>query len=175
MSGHVFVDESKERGYFVAAAVVLPNNVADARQTIRSLILPRQRRIHFHKENDARRNKIVAAITGLGAEVLIYDACAHDDVKKARDACLIRLVTDLAEIKAERVVLELDESNVRSDQRILYSRVGAEGIRGTLSYYHMRAYEESLLTLPDAIAWCWAKGGHWRTKVESFVTEVRRV
>lgn len=175
MTAHVFVDETKERGYFVAAAVVLPNNVAAARQTMGGLILPRQRRIHFHKENDARRDKIVAAIVGLGVEVVIYDACAHADVKSARDACLVRLVTDLAELKAERVVLERDDSNIKSDQRILYSRVCAEGLRDTLNYYHQRAHEECLLTIPDAIAWCWAKRGPWRAKVESLVTGVREV
>jgi hypothetical protein len=62
VSGHVFVDETKERGYFVAAAVLLPTNVAGARQTIRGLVLPRQRRIHFHKEKDARRNLILPSI-----------------------------------------------------------------------------------------------------------------
>jgi hypothetical protein len=39
----------------------------------------------------------------------------------------------------------------------------------------MRAYEESLLAIPDAIAWSWAKGGHWRARVSEIVTDVRKV
>jgi hypothetical protein len=32
-----------------------------------------------------------------------------------------------------------------------------------------------LLAIPDAIAWCWAKGGDWRRRIESVVTDVREV
>jgi hypothetical protein len=173
--GHVFVDETKDRGYVVAAAVVMSEAVVAARQTMRGLILPRQRRIHFHKESDARRHKILTAIAGLDVEVIIYDATSYANAKNARDACLVQLIADLAELKAERVVPELDDSNVRSDQRILYRQVVAEGRRGTLTYHHMRAHEEILLTIPDAIAWCWARGGHWRTRIGLSVIEVRRV
>jgi hypothetical protein len=35
----------------------------------------------------------------------------------------------------------------------------------TLRYEHRRAAAEQLLTLPDAIAWCWAKGGDWRRRI----------
>jgi len=37
------------------------------------------------------------------------------------------------------------------------------GCLGSLQYAHHRAATEELLTLSDAIAWCWAKGGHWRS------------
>ena len=43
-----------------------------------------------------------------------------------------------------------------------------------LQYGHLRAAEESLLALPDAVAWCWAEGGVWRQAVEPLVeTHVR--
>lgn len=32
-----------------------------------------------------------------------------------------------------------------------------------------------LLAVPDAIAWCWAKGGQWRDRVQLLVTEVRLI
>jgi len=68
---HVFVDESKERGYFVAAAVVLPQNLVASRQAVRALVLPHQRRIHFSSERDSRRHQIVDTILDLGARAMI--------------------------------------------------------------------------------------------------------
>jgi hypothetical protein len=35
---------------------------------------------------------------------------------------------------------------------------------------HRRATTEGLLAIPDAFAWCWAKGSHWRTHIRSVVT-----
>jgi hypothetical protein len=101
VSAHVFVDETKERGYVVAAAVVLPSELAATRQAIRPLILPGQRRIHFSHESDPRRRKILDTIIDLGVSAMIYDGTSYPNKKRVR----------------------------------------------------------------DAIAWCWARGGHWRTRV----------
>jgi hypothetical protein len=37
----------------------------------------------------------------------------------------------------------------------------AEDCRSTVRYEHRKGSAESLLAVPDAIAWCWAKGGEW--------------
>jgi hypothetical protein len=66
VSRHVFVDETKERGYFLAVAALPSGDLAAARRAIRRLILPRQRRLHFKHESDARRGEIVRAVLGLG-------------------------------------------------------------------------------------------------------------
>ena len=69
MSAHVFVDETKERGYLVAAAFVDPSQVTAARRAMAGLILPRQRRIHFNSERDERRHRAGIAradIAGIG-------------------------------------------------------------------------------------------------------------
>jgi hypothetical protein len=51
----------------------------------------------------------------------------------------------------------------------------AAGCRETLRYEHRRAASEMLLAVPDAVAWCWAKGGDWRRRIEPVVTDVRDV
>jgi hypothetical protein len=137
--------------------------------------MPRKNRIHFHKESDPRRDKILGAIRGLGAQVVIYDACAHRNPKRARDACLDALVTDLAAISAHRLILELDESTLRTDRALLYDRVRAAGLADDFQYHHLRSREEALLAIPDAVAWCWARGNPWRTKLQGLVTQVRAV
>jgi len=57
---HIFVDETKDRGYLIAASVVLPRDLQPARAALRALLLPGQRRIHFTKEKDPRRRAILA-------------------------------------------------------------------------------------------------------------------
>lgn len=173
MTVHVFVDETKERGYLVAAAVVRPENLAAVRQAVRALILPRQRRIHFNGESKPRRHKVLNAIIDLVIYAFVYDATGWPNGKLARDACLTRLVDDLTEMGAARLVLERDDSTVRPDQALLFAQLRRAGYH--LKYEHLRAHEECLLSVPDAVAWCWVRGGQWRSRIQEIVKEVRRV
>lgn len=175
VTAHVFVDETKERGYLVAAAIVCPESLAAARQSIRALILPRQRRIHFKAESDPRRRKVIDTLVDLKVRATLYDAYDHASSKQARDACLVRLVADIKEINAARLVLERDDSTLQSDEALLRRHIRVPGLMPDLRYEHLRAHEECLLAIPDAIAWCWARGGHWRTRMEEIVSQVRRV
>ncbi len=47
MSGYVFIDETKQRGYLLVASVVAAADLDLLRKIIRSLILPGQRRLHM--------------------------------------------------------------------------------------------------------------------------------
>ncbi len=69
MRTQVFVDESKVRGLLVAAAVSVSGDVNENRRRMRSLLLAKERRIHFKKESDPRRRKIVATIVDMGVTV----------------------------------------------------------------------------------------------------------
>jgi hypothetical protein len=174
MTAHVFVDETKEKGYLVTAAALLSGDLASARRTIRGLVMGNQRRIHFHKESDQRRKLILDAVVDLAPEVTIYDGSAHGR-RHQRDACLLRLIADAAQAGVSMLVLEQDDSVLDVDKRLLYRRVRELGCEDTLVYRHHRAHEEPLLALPDAIAWCWHRGGHWKKRVEPLVTAIRRV
>jgi hypothetical protein len=72
------------------------------------------------------------------------------------------------------LVLELDETVVTWDRKLLY-RASRDAGCPDLRYEHRRAAGEPLLALPDAIAWCWAKGGHWRNRIASSVSDVQQV
>ena len=170
---HIFVDETKDRGYLIAASVVLPRDLQPARAALRALLLPGQRRIHFTKEKDPRRRTILACMASLGAKVTIYDASAITSAQWARTACLEAIVTDAAELGAHRLVLEQDDSLLKSDQRLLYQQVRKTGCADTLTYEHMRPSTESLLWVPDAAAWCWSKGGDWKRRVRPMIEAVR--
>ncbi|MEU2614464.1 hypothetical protein ABZ570_23210 [Micromonospora sp. NPDC007271] len=175
MGPHIFVDETKERGLVLAAVAMDQHRLVAARQAVARLTLPGQRSIHFCKERDDRRRAILAALRGLDIAVVLYDATDYRDHRIAREVCLRALITDAAKVAAERVVLELDESRRNADVRILNVEMRLAGVAGQMRYDHLRAHEDGLLSLPDALAWSWARGGEWRATIRPMVSEIRRV
>ncbi|MFE7422810.1 hypothetical protein [Rhodococcus sp. NPDC057529] len=81
------------------------------------------------------------------------------------------LVADLAELQASRLVLEQDDSTMKADRRVLYEAVGKHGIREHLTYHHLRAKQGPMVWIPNAVAWCPAKGGEWPARVRPLVTK----
>ncbi len=176
MSGHVFVDETKDRDYLLVAGVVIPPDLDPVRRTLRTLVMPGQRRLHMAKERDQRRRQIVDAIVASGVTATVYDAGrSHCTELAAREACLRAVVIDAAESSAHMLVLEQDDSLLWWDQQRLIEITREVGCRATLRYEYRRAREELLLSIPDAIAWCWARGGIWRQRVEPVVIKRQNV
>jgi len=52
VSNHIFVDESKQRGYLLVASVVVPSDLDSVRRVLRGLVLPGQRRLHMKDESE---------------------------------------------------------------------------------------------------------------------------
>lgn len=173
---HVFVDESKNRGYLLVAGVVVPGGLDPTRKVLRGLILPGQRRLHMKNENAQRRRSIASAIVGSGVQATIYDAGRrYRTDQERRAACLQALVLDAARHRDTTVVLEQDDTLLSWDKQKLIEFTRAAGCRDRLHYEHRRAADEQLLALPDAIAWCWARGGDWRRRIEPVVMSVQQV
>jgi hypothetical protein len=171
----VYVDESKRSGYVLAAVTV--TDPAAARRIVRSLILPDQRRLHMKQERPGRRGAIVAALVEAPIAATIYEAArSYSTDREARAACLAALVRDLSGSSGPaRLVIEQDDSLVRSDRHELYQLVRQAGISETVEYRHQRAFEDPLLALPDVVAWCWARSGEWRRRIRPILVAVRHV
>lgn len=170
MSVHGFVDESKHGGYYMAAAVFVPHRLASARRDLRALRFPGQQRVHFSKESPSRRGEIVRALCRLDVEVRIYDGSRHRDQRHARTACLQQLVTDLAAMHAQRLVIEQDDSLVAADRADLWAAVRKAQVTATLTYEHLPPRSEPLLWVADAAVWCWARDADWRTRIAPVVS-----
>jgi hypothetical protein len=174
-NSHIFIDESKSRGYLVAAAAVAANALTGARRELRGLVMGGQRRLHFNRESDGRRKLILDLVSDLAPTVVLYDSSAHVSPKFQREACLKAVVGDMAIVNSRMLVLETDDSLVEFDRKVLYRAVRELGCAETLKYQHLRAREEMLLAIPDAIAWCWQRQGAWQSRVKHLITEVRKV
>jgi len=176
LSGHVFVDETKQRGYLLVAAVVIPPDLDPLRKLVRSLVLPGQRRLHMKAESDPPRRAIASAIAGSGVQATIYDAGRRYRTEPdRRAACLEVLVHDISRRGDDLLVLEEDETLRNWDNQRLIELTRAAGCRDTFRYQHRSASDEQLLALPDAVAWCWARGADWRRRLGSVVTGTQEV
>ena len=169
-----FVDETKQHGYVLVASVHRIEDLDELRKTVRGLVLRGQRRLHMTKESDPRRRKIAAALRDAGVTATIYDAHRNyaDDLA-ARSACLAALAADATALGGGTLILEQDDSLLVWDRRQLYRLV--RPLAGQIQYQHFRAADELLLCVPDAIGWCWAKGGDWRRRIKPLIEAVQPV
>ena len=171
MSVQLFADESQAHGFLLAAATVPCSEVDRVRAKVKTLKLPRQQRLHFHTESDARRRFILGELLQIGVSAVIYDATAHDDQKAARAAAVTRLAQDAAKNGAVRLVLERHVA-AESDRRLIRAQLVEAGCHDRVSYCHAEARHECLLGIADAVAWCFAKNGTWRRRVSPMIAEV---
>ncbi|MED5814362.1 hypothetical protein VST63_18525 [Mycolicibacterium sp. 050232] len=127
------------------------------------------------KEKDSRRKEIADAICAAGVSATVYNAGhRYANERAARAACLHAIIDDIRAGQETLLVIEQDDSLLSWDKRTLIELVRAAGYRETVTYRHLQAKSELLLSVPDAIAWCWARGGSWRERI-SEVTTVREV
>ncbi len=176
MSRRVFVDETKRRNYVLVAVSVPTEDLDSLRKIMRGLVLPGQRRLHMKDENDRRRRSIATAIAASGVAATVYDAGQRGATERdRRTACLQRLVADVADGLDTIIVLEQDDTLMASDRRVLYAATRQDGCVEAVRYEHSRAGAEHLLSIPDAIAWSWARGGEWRRRIEPVIKAIREV
>lgn len=173
---YIYVDETKQRDYLLVASVHVSTDLAALRGLVRGLLLPGQRYLHMKDEKDGRKRTIARAFVDAGVQATVYRAGAtYRNERQRRAACLYALVEDHAAVGGARIVLDEDETMVRFDNQRLIEYTRAAGCRDTLHYEHKRSHSDALLAIPDAIAWCWAKGGQWRTLISPAVTTTREV
>lgn len=171
MQTQVYVDETKAKGYVVAAAAVLPGQLAGVRKALRALLPRAQRRLHMVDEADPLRRKILTGLADAGAAVDLYVAGASypTDVKRRR-ACLERLVSDIAP-ECILLTLESDRTQDRRDRQdlaLITRKIGCPQLR----YAHESPYAEPLLWIPDAVGWAFARGGEWRDAARPIIRRV---
>jgi hypothetical protein len=164
-----FVDENSAKGYLVAATLVTSAQRRKYRKALNELRLRGQNRIHFVDERDSRRRKILSVISSLQPSVTIIQA-SDKNRKEAREQCLIALMNIAAEEAISNVVLERDDSVVSFDERILYREKLKLSHRAIVNFRHESPRQEALLWISDAVAWSFVRGGEWRQRVTSLIT-----
>lgn len=167
---HIYVDESKRREYLVVAAAVSLADLGTSRDRLRELLLPRQPRLHFRDERDARKHRIISAVLELDVRADIYVADLAGGVVDARRRCLTALAASALTRDIRRIVIERDDGMVDHDKRTIAAAIRAAAPANPFEYRWERAHDEPLLWIPDALAWCWAARGTWQANIRPIVT-----
>lgn len=170
----VYVDESKARGYYLAAAAIQPSERAGTDRAIRGLLKPGQRRIHFKSESDPRRRELLAEFSRIALRATVYQAKGVSD-REGRKLCLTALVADMVTGGATELFVEQDDSLLLPDRRLIRDELARDAALDQLVYRHLRPADYPLLWVSDAVAWCHQAGGDWLRRVQPLVTEVKRL
>ena len=84
-------------------------------------------------------------------------------------------MADAAQLDGASIVFDLDSTLVSWDRQRMIELTRAAGAQDRITYRHASRHQEQMLAIPDVIAWCWARGGDWRRRVEPVVIAVQRV
>lgn len=167
MTVHAFVDESTRADrYLIAVAIVDPAQVRRLRQSMRALLMPGQRELHFKQEKPVRRRQLADEIARLPVEVCVYARSCHRHDEPARQDCVDRLVRDLLARQAHRLVIDSRNEQDIHDERTLRRILGPIPSASQLVYEHVDSTSESLLWIADIAARCFGAGREWRKRID---------
>ncbi len=124
----VFIDENLARGFLLVGVVVGTSEVGKARATMRAQLPRGARRVHFVKENDARRRHILDAIAELRLPCVLIEASDVRRIVDARSSAVEALVRWAVEADVTRLVFERDDNSVALDQRVIAPALATAGI-----------------------------------------------
>ncbi|HEX6356841.1 DUF3800 domain-containing protein [Actinophytocola sp.] len=173
MTVHAFVDESaRPPQYLIAAAIVEPSQVRLLRQSMRALLMPGQRELHFKKEKPIRRRALADAVARLPVEMRVYLRRCRKLDESARQVCVTQLAHDLLTRRAHRLVIDSRNEQDIHDERTLRRLLGSHPSASQLVYEHVDSTSESLLWIADIVAWCFGAGQDWRKRIDPIVSAV---
>lgn len=167
---HVFVDESKSRGYLMAATFVHPRHLQSLRHALRRLRPRGRRSVHFNGAKAELRHAVLDVLAAHDVTAVVVQATGRRGPLQ-RELCVRKVARCCAAEEAGVVVLDLDESVVTKDRRWLYEELHKSDTR----YDHMHRHEEPLLWAADAVAWAWQRTGSWRDRVRPMVVQLHDV
>jgi hypothetical protein len=172
VSPHAFVDESRRASYLLVAALVETNDLVRLRTLMRGLRVAGERRLHFKSESDAVKKDVVGRLVDAGVRTRIYVGRGHSEA--ARQVCLARLVEDLLDLGARRMLLDSrGHEEDFLDRRVVVNVLQRRGVGSDrLVYEHLASHGDAALWVPDAVAWCYGAGGEWKRRVAGLVEEV---
>jgi hypothetical protein len=150
------LDPAAGEGLYLLAAVVCDTAVCEpTRGLLRSLRYKRQPRLHWNTEDDGRRAKIAAAVSGvpMSAVVVVGAPLVAAKQERARRICMETLLPHLAGMGVNRVLLEARTASLNDrDRRHLVAMRGQRAVPATLRVDIGRPSVEPMLWLPDVVA-----------------------
>ena len=173
MALHAYVDESFEGAYLMALVAVDGGDVAATRSKTRRLRARGASRFHMSSESDQRRDRALALIRELPVTAVVVEVRGDTPAHQRRVRAIESIVSECVRLGASRLLFELDISVVRRDRSTVARALRSTDDASALTYGFVGGAAEPLLWLPDAVAWAWARGGHWRGKLPEGLRRIR--
>jgi hypothetical protein len=160
----LFADESKSKRYLFGVISIANSKVDDARKLVRSLTLPGQRSLHFSKESDRRRTRLLSAMLRLEMQIFIIQTDMPDG-PEGRAAALDGLMQLATGLGSSSLSIERDDSSHNADQkRLKQGLADQKEISFRIQYRH----EEPMLWVADAVAWSFQRRDKHYTKLKAY-------
>ncbi|GCE40958.1 hypothetical protein Rhow_004601 [Rhodococcus wratislaviensis] len=167
----VFVDETKERGYLLCAAVVASRRLTESKKAMRELKPNNRDRLHMHDERPANRGRIVKEFMRVcpvdEAHIFIAPIAGRRE-RAVRDDCLAELARKSAALGANRILVE-SCSQDRQDFRVLTGSLSAIGALDQVRVEVDVPTSNEMLWAADLVVWAYAAGGRNRELVMPIV------
>jgi hypothetical protein len=165
----LYLDESKAKNYIFVGVLVADGDSPRLRKRVAALKMPGQRSIHFVKEGDSRRKKLLQDFTDLGFQGLRFQS-KEKNQKMAREECLRQIVRFAKDNGISNLVFERDESALMNDEKWLVDEISRVQAQDLLGFRHLARNEEPLLWGADAFAWCITRGSDWHKRISTKIT-----
>lgn len=160
-----FMDESlRRRGkglYLLALAIVVADDLDDARHRVRSVLRPRQPRFHWRNDAEPERTAMLTELAEISRLTVAGYAYQPMPTRqdRARALCLERVTWDLNTLGVSHLVIESREPrNDKKDAATIEQARRAGKASPSLTYAFERPIIEPLLWLADAA--CGAISAH---------------
>ena len=170
-----FSDESERAATMFYTVVLVPPGAIDAaRESMRGLLLPRERSLHTTKESPSRRKQIldvVARSQGVSAVTIRYRRRPRVERIDGR-RLLLQAATGLVVASGVNFWLLDDQDPVQRDRDRTVITHALAGIDRVLrpTFDHRPSRDEPLLWAADAVCWAVGAGGQWRQQINAVLT-----
>lgn len=168
-----FADESKQGAYILAVFVIPMAEYGRARAKLWSLAQAIGRTPpHFHSLRPAQRNQVMKFLAEEFPKSVTLHISGARYSSSARQHCIESAINQLAAFNIDRFVLEQDRTIEKLDRSTIHSALSRSGHLGALEYGHADARNEPCLWVPDAVAWCWQRGGQMKETARPVIADV---
>ena len=167
----IFIDESKARDFILCSVTITEQKIALSRSAVRKLVMPGQRFVHFVSESRRRKLQILKRLREIDFDVKFLVVRTGSPAER-REVAIKALVEGLHSEGYCQLIFDEDVTYTVSDRLIVRTELESLGVIEKVSYSHVPSRHEPLLWIPDAMAWTFAKGGHWARELGKFKTKI---
>ncbi|WP_309109785.1 hypothetical protein [Saccharothrix sp.] len=122
-----------------------------------------------------RRRAVLAEVVRFEVRVDVYLGSCRKGEERGRQECLARLIEDMLDIGAHRLVMDSRDQRDPLDRITIRNALKKRAPDHEFVYEHMDSAGDPLLWLADIAAWCHGAGGDWARRIAPVIGSVTRL